>query len=650
MFRSPHLTEQGLAAQLARIDRSPEARTVYAERLVELQAEKRALDERSLRVSTFRGITFLLAVGLGLSRMAWSFPVIVWVAAGLAAAVFIGLVIFHAVLVTRMATIDVHVAWIERGLLRIAGDLDKLPELGARFTVPGHAYAGDLDVFGKSSLFQLVSAAETGSGERLLASWLSAPAPADEVRSRQEAVRELATLHRYREDLGADGAAARARGKEGEPLIDWAEGRVLVAGKPAPEGSPPSLPSLPPPLPSGMVRSAQALSIVTVLLMIGGETVAALVPSAPKHLWLVPMVLQVGVLLLLRPALEPILSLVSSQDEPFGRYLALVRRIEGQSFGAPRLQAIRKVLAGASGSEASTAVGRLQRIVGYAELRHSGIVHFLANIILVWDVWCAVALDAFRRSEGPKVRGWLQAIAEMEALASLGSFAAEHPSYTFPEVVSEPPIFVAEGLGHPLIADKRRVINDVAIGGAGEALMITGSNMSGKSTLLRAVGLAAVLALAGAPVCARRLRISVCSVRTSMRIKDSLEEGVSHFYAELGRLKGIVNAVNGGERVLFLLDEVLHGTNSRERVIGARAVVKHLLAKGALGAVSSHDLGLVSLEEETSTRVRNVHLEEQVEGEGMTFDYKLKRGPVATQNALRLMKLIGIDVEIPELE
>ncbi|MEO7331718.1 MAG: DNA mismatch repair protein MutS [Minicystis sp.] len=619
---------------------------------MELQAQKRALDERSGRISALRGVTFLLAGGLALSRVVWAFPSAIWIAAALAAAVFLGLVVFHVVLVTRIATLDAHLRLVERGLARIAGDLAKIPENGERFSIPGHAYTGDLDVFGPASLFPLVSTAETGAGERLLASWLSAPAPADEITARQDAVRELSALHRYREDLAADAVAARARGQESEPLIDWAEGHVLIAGKArlkAPGDAPAVPPAPPPPLPMGRVRAAQALSILTVILMSAGETIAALLPNAPRHLWLFPLVLQVGLLLALRPAIEPILSLVSSQDEPFGRYLALVRRVEGQPFTSPRLVAIRAALVGSSGADASKAVGALQRIVGFAELRHSGLVHFIANLLLVWDVWIAVALDAFRRKEGPKVRGWLAAIAEMEALTSLGSFAAEHPDFTFPEVTVDPLCFEAEALGHPLLPEKRRVVNDVIIAGAGRALMVTGSNMSGKSTLLRSIGLAAVLALAGAPVCAKRLRLGVCSVRTSMRIKDSLEEGVSHFYAELGRLKSVVSAVNDGERVLFLLDEVLHGTNSRERVIGAKAVVKHLLEKGAFGAVSSHDLGLVDLEAESEGRVTNVHLEESVEGEKMTFDYKVKPGPVATQNALRLMKLIGIDVEIPEL-
>jgi DNA mismatch repair ATPase MutS len=193
------------------------------------------------------------------------------------------------------------------------------------------------------------------------------------------------------------------------------------------------------------------------------------------------------------------------------------------------------------------------------------------------------------------------------------------------------------------------VVNDVDIGGAGSALVVTGSNMSGKSTFLRALGINTVLALAGAPVCASRLEVAVCRVRTSMHIRDSLEEGVSRFYAELTRLKDVVDAVNAGEHVLFLLDEMLHGTNSRERRLGATAIVRHLLARGAVGAISSHDLGLADLEAQAPGRVRNVHFQERVEDGKMTFDYRLLPGVVTSANALRLMKVVGIAVDLPEV-
>jgi DNA mismatch repair ATPase MutS len=263
-------------------------------------------------------------------------------------------------------------------------------------------------------------------------------------------------------------------------------------------------------------------------------------------------------------------------------------------------------------------------------------------------VFCAAALLRWRVRAGSQVRRWIEAMAELEALASLATFAEEHPSFAFPEVSAGDLHLVAEGLGHPLIPATARVENDVTLGSPGNVLLVTGSNMSGKSTLLRAMGINAVLALAGGPVCARRLSMACCQVRTSMRITDSLEEGVSHFYAELLRLKAIVDAANAGERVLFLLDEVLHGTNSRERNIGAKAVVSHLMMEGAIGAVSSHDVGLADLEVESGGRVKNVHFQELVEAGKMTFDYRLKPGVVTSSNALRLMKLIGIRVALPD--
>ncbi len=348
---------------------------------------------------------------------------------------------------------------------------------------------------------------------------------------------------------------------------------------------------------------------ITLGLSIAGRVLGDNNLGPARHLWVVSLIAQIGVLGLLRSAIEPILAVVASQESPFGRYVPLLRRIEGQAFTSPRLVALRARLTGASGADASRAVASLLRIVSFAEIRHSGLIHVIANLFLLWDVFCARALAGWRERFGrtAQMRTWLDTLAEIEALASLGAFADEHPSFAFPTVDSGPPHFEAESLGHPLIVANRRVENDVNVGSAGCALLITGSNMSGKSTLLRSMGVSSVLALAGGPVCAKRLSLASCSVRTSMRIKDSLEEGVSHFYAELARLKSVVDAVNAGDKVFFLLDEVLHGTNSRERQIGAKAIVKHLLARGAVGAVSSHDLGLADLEAESGGKIVNVH-------------------------------------------
>jgi DNA mismatch repair ATPase MutS len=263
----------------------------------------------------------------------------------------------------------------------------------------------------------------------------------------------------------------------------------------------------------------------------------------------------------------------------------------------------------------------------------------------MWDVHCAAALLQWRARAGRRLRGWLDVVGEVEALASLGAFAFEHPGFAWPELVSDP-VFEAFGLAHPLIAEDRRVGNDVKLGGAVRAWVVTGSNMSGKSTLLRAMGVNAVLAAAGAPVCARQMRIGPLRVATSMRVDDSLEGGISHFYAELLRLKRIVDRARAPDEaaVFFLLDEILHGTNSRERIVGAASIVRELLGHGAIGAVSTHDLGIAELERDLAGRIENVHFEEQVEGSTMSFDYVLRQGIVQSSNALRLMRALGLAV------
>jgi hypothetical protein len=609
----------------------PAPSSPYAARLVELRASLGVLDARSGRISSLRGLTFLGAVGLGAVRFARPVPPVLWMAVAVLAAAFVALVVAHAALVTRMAALEVRVRVLEHGEKRALGDIAAFPEKGDRFLQPDHAYAGDLDVFGPASLFQLVSAAETGAGEEVLARWLAAPAGAAEIAERHEAVRELAGMARFREDLAVAGVASGTRGRNADPFLAWAEAGGAGGAGPSP----------------WLLALGRGLVVLT-LFGFGAPDLLGLTGPASR-IWAIPLVAQLVVLFLLRASIAPILAPASSAEAPFGRYVELFRLIEAQRFEAPRLQRLREaIIPSGAASGASRELGRLQSILGFAEVGRAGLAGVLANIFLLWDVFSVAALIRWRVRSGVHVRGWIAAMAEIEALASLASFAAEHPAFVFPEVDTGALRFVAEGLGHPLIPEPRRVDNDVSLANPGSALLITGSNMSGKSTLLRAVGVNAVLALAGAPVCARRLSMAECQVRTSMRIKDSLEEGVSHFYAELGRLKTIVDAAGRGERVVFLLDEVLHGTNSRERNIGAKAVVAHLLAKDAIGAVSSHDIGLAGIEAESGGRVKNVHFQELVQDGKMSFDYKLKQGVVTSSNALRLMKLIGIAVDLPD--
>ena len=298
------------------------------------------------------------------------------------------------------------------------------------------------------------------------------------------------------------------------------------------------------------------------------------------------------------------LDVVSDRQGAVTQWRAMIRAIEDEAFESPLPVRLRAAFT-ASGRPASEEIASLERIVGFADARRNEAFRFVFGGLLFWDVHCGLALLRWRARAGHRLGRWLETLGEVDALASLAAFAFEHPDYAWPVLEAEP-MLDARGLGHPLIADDRRVGNDVHLPSGGRALVVTGSNMSGKSTLLRAMGANAILAMAGAPACATSLRIGPVRVATSMRIDDSLEEGVSHFYAELRRLKRVVDLAGHGARpgaaVLFLLDEILHGTNSRERIIGACAVVRDLVARGALGAVSTHDLGITALERQLEGR------------------------------------------------
>ncbi|AGP34742.1 MutS family DNA mismatch repair protein [Sorangium cellulosum] len=615
--------------------------SAYDDRLGVLRAEAGALERRSRTFSLLRGVSFVAAAVAGGYAVFGDVPRWVAYAAGAVTAVFLGLLVAHARLVTRMTELDQRIGLYVRGKRRVAGDFADFPERGERFAAPDHDYAGDLDVFGQASLFQLLDVAQTGEGEATLAAWLTEPSPAPAVAARQEAVRELAGLGAFREDLAVVGMQAGARGREAGPLIAWAEAPPSLLGADARAGGLPA---------SALLTAAKVLVPLTLALLAAPQVVPGEQLGLLRHAWLLPFGAQLLVLLLLRPAIEPILAAASSREAPFARYRPLLARIEQQAFSSALLNELKAELAGPSGALASREMTALETRVGYSDLRHSGLIHLLADLFLLWDVWCALALERWKLRAGRHVKAWMRTLGHVEALASLATFAHENPDYAYPEVSVGEPRFAATGLGHPLLPRGRRVTNDVSLEGAGAALLVTGSNMSGKSTLLRAIGVNAALALAGAPVCASSLSLSPVRVRTSMRIKDSLEQGVSHFYAELTRLKRVVDGVGRGEPVLFLLDEILHGTNARERQIGARAVVRHLVERGAIGAVSSHDMGLSVLEQETSGRVRNMHFEELVVDDRMTFDYTLKPGVVTSANALRLMKIVGIDLDFSEGE
>jgi DNA mismatch repair ATPase MutS len=300
-----------------------------------------------------------------------------------------------------------------------------------------------------------------------------------------------------------------------------------------------------------------------------------------------------------------------------------------------------------AGEPPSRRLAELGRLLAWLDSRDNLYFKPIAPLLLV-TTRTALAVEAWRRAAGPALGGWLAAVGELEAVASLAGYAFENPADPFPEVVEAGPLFDAAGLGHPLLPEDRCVRNDLRLDGELRLLVVSGSNMSGKSTFLRAAGVNAVLAQAGAPVRANRLRLSPLAVGATLRVQDSLQEGKSRFYAEISRLRKIVELTEGPLPVLFLLDEILHGTNSHDRRIGAAAVVRALLKRPAVGLVTTHDLALTEIAARLAPHAANVHFADEVTGGELHFDYRLRPGPVQHSNALALMRAVGLEVDSAE--
>lgn len=507
-------------------------------------------------------------------------------------------------------------AYYEEGLARLDDDWAGKGETGERFVDGSHPYADDLDLFGHGSLFELLSRARTRVGEETLAHWLLHPAEPGAVRARQAAVAELRSRLDLREDLALLGEGVRS-GDDARALAAWADAT-----------------------PWPISRFLRVSVIVLALLAVAG-----LVLWTTGFGW-IPFLVAVAVGRVFSFRLREPVGRVTSAVDRAGRDLSLLSgvlaRLERERFESPRLVELRAAL-DVEGVAPSQQISKLNRLIELLDARRNMVFAPVA-FVLLWETQFAIAIERWRQSSGPAVSRWLAAVGEFEALGSLAGYAYEHPSDPFPELVESETLFEGEGLGHPLIPESRNVRTDLNLSDAPCVLIVSGSNMSGKSTLLRTVGVNTVLALAGAPVRAGRLRLSPLQVGASIRIQDSLQAGASRFYAEITRLRQIVDLTAGPLPVLFLLDEILHGTNSHDRRIGAEGVVRGLLERGAIGLVTTHDLALARIADELATRAANVHFEDRLEGGKMTFDYLLRPGVVQRSNALELMRSVGLEV------
>jgi len=454
-------------------------------------------------------------------------------------------------------------------------------------------------------------------GEERLAQWLKTPAPLGEIRERHASINELKNRTDLREELAVIGEHPSV-GIHPEALLKWAETPNRLNAR-------------------WMIWVGVLFPAVAIAFAIYWGVTGI---SSPL---LITLVIEAIVLSLLRKPIDEVLNGSETAFADLRLFSELLLRVEREKFAAPALQKLTQRLSSHT-REASQTIASLSTIVSFAGSRRNQAITLFV-IPLMYTLNVALIAEQWRRIHGSVVRSWVETIGDFEALLSLAAYTYEHPTDPFPEFQEHgPATFVAEELGHPLIPATRVVRNSVNIAGKTRILLVSGSNMSGKSTLLRTVGINTVLAMAGAPVRARVLRLTELQVGASIRINDSLHEGSSRFYAEITRLRQLFDVVAGSRPLLFLLDELLQGTNSWDRRSGAEGIVRAFAARGAIGLISTHDLALTEFSGLPEGALVNVHFQDELQNGRMLFDFKLRDGVVTRSNAMELMRSIGLEV------
>ncbi len=586
--------------------------SLYKSRLAERRARVAVGQNRHIQIGNARlalGVAGALIGWQAFVNHTWSGWLLLLPAAGLVA-----LILLHERVLRARKLAERAANFYERGLARLEDRWAGTGEPGERFRNGEHVYADDFDLFGKGSLFELLSHARTRDGEATLARWLMHPSSPEVLRERQQAVAELRSATDLRESVFVLGEDARDAVNT-EDLVKWAETPVQM--------------------PQAMRPAAWALSALSVGAFAVWQSfglpavfAVALVAVGGFGLWLRLRVLQV-------------ISQVDEAVHDLGLLKALLERMEALPVQAARLRALQQQLT-SGGHSASRQIARLHRLAELLDSRDNVAMRVIGPPIL-YGTHLAFAVEQWRAQVGPQVRNWLAALGEFEALLSLGAYALEHPGDPFPEF-SDTLLLDGTDLGHPLLPASRCVPNSIRLDANLALLVVSGSNMSGKSTYLRTIGVNVVLAMAGAPVRAKRLTLAPLQAGASIRVNDSLQGGSSRFFAEILRLRHIVDLTRGGPPVIFFLDELLNGTNSHDRRIGAEGILKELLDRGAIGLITTHDLALTAIADALAPRARNVHFEDRLESGKLHFDYKLRDGIVEKSNALELMRSIGLDV------
>ncbi|HEX3662929.1 MAG TPA: mismatch repair protein [Acidobacteriaceae bacterium] len=608
--------------------------SVYRRCLAENHEHLSREQRRHMLLGSAKVADFLLGIALAVLLLATRTH---WLLLLIPVAIFVVLLVVHERVLRRLQKRQRIADFYARGLARLDGQWAGTGESGDRFLSSAHPYARDLDLFGAGGLFELLCTARTRAGEAMLADWLLQAASPETVVARHAAVADLRPRLPLREQLFVSGETVRL-GIHPDALAAWGE-------------APPTFRSRW----LGWILFVLGLAWMIVFAAWLFHGVDRLVQgydvSVTGPLWwsfLSLSVVNYGISRVLKPRVDAAANAIEHAAEDLHLLVEVLALLEGEAYAAPLLRDLRGLL-DTHRVPASAAVARLERIADRLEGRHNLFTRILFGLAF-YNAQFTLAAERWQRRFGPAIRGWLGAVGSFEALSSLAGYAFEHPADPFPGFTTESPCFEARALAHPLLATA--IGNDLSLGGsAGDAprlLIVSGPNMAGKSTFLLAIGLNAVLAQAGAPVRAASLRLSPLAVGASICVLDSLQGGVSRFYAEIQRLKLLSDLADGRLPLLFLLDELLSGTNSHDRLEGTRHVVTALVRRGAIGLVTTHDLALTAIPEALDATMagaaRNGHFEDSMEDGRLHFDYRLKPGIVQTSNALKLMQSIGLDI------
>ena len=536
---------------------------------------------------------------------------------GIPALMFIASAVYHARLLRSQANARRAVSVYSEGLARVEDRWSRTTERALpEHLVASSLYARDLDIAGRGSLFELLCVARTRMGEHCLLDWLLNPPSVEIILQRQTSILELRGQLDFRERMAVSGEAVSV-GVRPESLKTWAQSSSGFAGDRV----------------RWLATGLRLLALGAALVWIADGMIAPLL----------------GVLLLewcvVRALKTQMAAVLSGTDEAFQNLRlvsALLIEIEQQSLESPYLQELRQRLLAEEGA-ASDAIASLGTLVSYKDALNNPLVR-LFNLPLMYSVHLAFAIQGWRQQHGGTLGAWLDAVGEMEALLSLATYSYEHPEDPFPTFVDGPGRFDAQEIGHPLLPSEKCVRNSLSIGGQAKVLLISGSNMSGKSTLMRTVGINTVLAMCGAPVRAKQLHLTPLRIGASLLVNDSLQRGASRFYAEIEKLQAVCSlAQQPGAPVLFLLDELLQGTNSTDRMIGAQGITRELVRSGAIGILTTHDLSLTAIDDGDGS-LKNLHFQDSIVNGKMQFDFLLRDGVVTKSNGVELMRLIGLKV------